>query len=220
MSKDTMLFNGKRLRMPYISEPQETPPADMVDFFGDAEHYLLAVKDEAGATLHLPPNIIELSEINPNDSGGFLIDLDNTEAAKCRHLTLVMSLRGTVSAATDIVYMYFNYDFVVANYRYAYLVWSEGAAVPGSATAAAPIIAFISAATGPTNDFSCVVAYIPNFRGTTNIKHIFSRGNYSLGTSSLAGSFINTRWNKNPISQISIRPDGYTTDTLDRKSVV
>lgn len=218
MSKDTMLFNGKRLRMPYIPKPQETPPTDMVDLFGDIEHYLMAVKDETGATLHLSPNIIKLSDINPNDSGGFVVNLENTEADRCRHLMLIMNIRSTVSATADIAYIYFNYDFVVANYRYSYIAWSEGAAVPGSATAATPTIAFCSAATGPTNDFTSVMIWIPNFRETINVKHAFARGNYSLGSSSLAGSFINLYWNKNPIKQISIRPDGYPTDTFNSNS--
>lgn len=218
MSKDTALFNGKRLRLPYITEPQETPPTDMVDLFGDAEHYLLGVKNESGATLHLPPNIIELAEVNPNDSGGFAINLEETEADRCRHLTLIMNVRSTVSAATDIIYMYFNYDFVIANYRYTYIAWSETAAVPGSATAATPTIGFISAATGPTNDFSPITIWIPNFRSTLNIKHAFARATYSLGAASLAGSMINMLWNKNPIKQISIRPDGYTTDTFNTSS--
>lgn len=220
MSKDTMLFNGKRLRMPYIAKPKETPPTDMVDFFGDSEHYLPAVKDETGATMHLPPNIIELFDTTPNDSGGFVFDLENTEADRCRHLELIMYLRGTVSATTDIVYMYFNYDFVVANYRYTYLAWSETAAVPGSATSAIPVIAFVTAATGQTNDFAYVRAWIPNFRETINVKHVFTRANYTLGASSLAGSEINMKWGKLPIKQISIRPDGYTTDTFNTNSKV
>ena len=220
MSKDTMLFNGKRLRMPYITEPQETPPTDMVDFYGDAEHYLPAVKDETGATMHMPPNIIELFETTPNDSGGFVFDLENTEADRCRHLELIMYLRSTVSAATDIIYLFFNYDFVLANYRYTYLAWSETAAVPGSATAATPTIGFMTAASGPTNDFTYARFWIPNFRSTLNVKHTYSRQCYSLGAASLASSLINHRWNKNPIRQISIRPDGYTTDTFNTSSKV
>ena len=217
-------FNGIRWRAPRQTyAPTIVPPPDMFDLFMDDTSGLPAIYTELAGTIINRNQRLEIANVtSPNDSGGFSIDVNTSDGNLCNHLEIFAALRSTVSATFDNLYLFFNNDTTVANYRNSYLNANGSSANPSSAGAATPFINFMCGATSPTNEFSMVRIFIPffNVSSPTLVKHAVTFSTYSTGSSSIGLVAVSLRWTTTAITNIRLRPDGYSTDTFNTNSKV
>lgn len=219
-------FNGIRWRAPRQTyAPTINPPPDMFDLVMDDTAGLPAIFTELGGTIINRNQRLEIANItSPNDSGGFSIDVSTSDANLCNHIEIFAMLRSTVSATFDNLYIFFNADTTVANYRHSYCNANETVANPSTAGAATPFVDFVCAATSPTNEFSFCRILIPYFNVSSPslVKHAIAYSDYSTGSTNLGLVNSSIRWTgtTTAITTIKIRPDGYSTDTFNTNSKV
>lgn len=217
-------FNGIRWRAPRQTyAPSITPDPDMFDLFMDDTSGLPAIYTELAGTIINRNQRLEIANVtSPNDSGGFSIDVNTSDGNLCSHLEIFASLRSTVAATFDNLYLFFNNDTTVANYRNSYVTANEASANPSAAGAATPFINFVCAANSPTNEFSMCRIFIPffNVSSPTMVKHALTFCSYSTASSSIGLTAANVRWTTTAITNIRLRPDGYSTDTFNTNSKV
>lgn len=126
-------------------------------------------------------------------------------------LELLLLVRGTVAAPTDVVYVMFNGDTVVTNYHQQVSQGVNGA--NASTEGATPTIAFCSAGTAPAAWFTPVTISIPNYASTLTKKiamSIYSR--YALAENLSAGQMAVAWDNTAAINRIFVRTNGHATD--------
>lgn len=215
-------FNGIRWRATRQTyAPTILPPPEMFDLFMDDTAGLPAFYTELGGTIISRNERLEIANItSPNDSGGFSIDVNTSDGNLCSHIEIFAMLRSTVSATFDSLYLFFNNDTTVANYRHSYVNASETAANPSTAGAATPFLDFVCAANSPTNEFSFVRIFVPYFNvsSPTLVKHAMCYADYSTGSTNMGLVASTIRWTTTAITNIRLRPDGYSTDTFNSSS--
>lgn len=170
-------------------------------------------------TVVTAPNILTFNNVWDYEeilgsSGAFDITLNTigTWSTNVKTIEMELLLRGTVSAITDTVYMFFNNDTTITNYRRQSLAASSG--VAGVATANDAIIALTSANTSPANSFGTFTVLINNPNSANHIKTAKNNGGSWLD----AGNNLRTDsnfliWdNTSAITRIQIRTDNHPTD--------
>jgi hypothetical protein len=129
------------------------------------------------------------------------------------HLEMFASLRSSQAATADGVYLYFNGDFTNANYRYQE-VYANGATV-SAGVGDVPRCGVATAASVGANEFSNAVYSIENafVSGKTRSAKAIVTDRDSATVLPARIEMLN--WESTaPITSITLRPDGYPTDTF------
>ena len=128
-------------------------------------------------------------------------------------------LRGTVSAANDIVYLYANGDLTAANYS------CQRAFFAGTGTfnsrADIPDMARATAGTAPADAFARSVVEIINPQDTIKTKTATTSGELLEAAATFDRYLMSWNWeNTAPITRIQIRTDNHPTDLFVKGSMV
>lgn len=170
-------------------------------------------------TVITAPNILTFNNVWDYEtvlgsSGSFDITLNTiaTWSTDVKTIEIELLLRGTVSATSDFIYIFFNNDTTLTNYRRQVLVGSAGAGLFG--TGNDPQLGIAPANTSPANSFGTFTVLINNPNSTNHIKTAKNNGGiwFDAGNNlRTEGTFV--IWNStSAITRIQIRTDNHPTD--------
>jgi len=132
-------------------------------------------------------------------------------------LEIILIARSSVAAAGDSVYMYFNGDTTAANYRTGRQLAGTG---PTNTATDAPDLDTIPAANSTANDFGHQRIYIPEYAGSKRKSASYLGGQRRDATVIYTTTGLINWENTAAITQVTIQPDGYATDTFVAGSTI
>lgn len=142
---------------------------------------------------------------NASLSGGNYADYD-------RIVGYLTNVRGTPSATNDFLYIFLNGDTTAANYGDERMQAVNTSMAPFRDDA--PNLARITAASSPSNYVTDVIFEIEN-PGGSNYKNILARSQVRRDATNHDANLYGIQWeNTAAITQITIQPDGYSTDNI------
>lgn len=125
-------------------------------------------------------------------------------------LVLKLFLRGSDTATSDNVYIFFNNDTTLTNYRYQRVSGASTSAA--AATGDIPFIGVASAAASPSNYFGIFEVIIPAYAGSTE-KILQSVASDRLDASNSITGVWTVSWEStSAINRIMVRTDNHATD--------
>lgn len=169
---------------------------------------------------------IELAQVTLSSSGAFDVDLSSGDALLCTHLEILCLLRSTVSATSDAVYLFWNNDTTVSNYR-RHRVGGANTAIGGGTSIVdldnSPFTGVASANSSPSNYFSYLKITVPDFRSTSKHKIAWCEyGGINATTEGRTG-VIAHQWTittPTAINRVQIRTDNHPTDLFTSGSAI
>lgn len=214
------VYDG-RILLPFKTGYAESVPADHLALFAD-DTGALSTRDEGGTNTPIGGSSgleVTLFDGAPNASNAYDIDLSSGAALDCVHLRGRAMIRSSLAATTDGLYVLFNADTTVTNYRHAGVAWTEAAGNSpfGGNT---PRIGNITGASSPSDEYAQIDFEIDFFRSTAFVKKMaYTISLYYTTGASYLYYVGGVHWNSTAaITALKLRTDNHPTDTLNAAS--
>lgn len=216
-------ISHRRWRMPRQTSYTSTVDTGYLDFYLDDTTGYPAVRNSSGTNTVISPDRVVLFYGAPNDNGWWNIDVSAGEALNCKHLEVILFVRGASNAATgESMLLYYNTDTTATNYRYSYMVWNGSDADGSAAGSNAAVIGFTTSNGSPSDEYSHGKGFIPWFRDTNFVKHSTWTMNYVTAADTITQIVLAHRWTATTtaITSLKFRTGAGATNTFTRESKI
>lgn len=137
---------------------------------------------------------------------------DITIPAGFDHIEVYALLRSTNAGSRDNVYVFFNSDTTVTNYRSQQILGDSGTSQFGAFNL--PFIGIVSAASDVAGEYYSIEAKLPEYTGSKR-KNILARVGGLQTTSAVQAGIINVNWASTAaVTSIQLRTDNHPTDVF------